>query len=64
MAILSARRYSNRQLLNMLSSCAQLDFDDDMLLDKLSGQMLKRLEKMSAEELHDLVRCLSPHAMF
>lgn len=55
MVIRGVQRYSDRELLSIVGACAQLGFDDDMLLDKVTTRLLQHVQDLSAEQLLDLV---------
>ena len=52
------KRFSNAELTSVIKAAGTLQFDDDMLLDRTSQQLMLSIHKMSAEELYNLV-CLS-----
>ena len=56
MVILGVQRYSDAQLLVILGACARLRFDDDMLVDKVTTQLLQHVQELNAGQLLDLVR--------
>lgn len=49
------KRFSNAELTNVIKAAGTLQFDDDMLLDRTSQQLMLTVNKMSAEELYNLV---------
>ena len=55
MAIMGRRRFNARLLTSIVKSAAELKFDDEALLDKLSQNLLSRVEKLDAIEVTDLV---------
>ena len=62
MVIMGLKRFSNSELTSVIKAAGTLQFDDDMLLDRTSQQLMLSVNKMSAEELFNLV-CISPAAV-
>lgn len=62
MVIMGLKRFSNSELTSVVKAAGTLQFDDDMLLDRTSQQLMLSVDKMSAEELYNLV--YPPSAMF
>ena len=62
MVIMGLKRFSNSELTSVVKAAGTLQFDDDMLLDRTSQQLMLSVDKMSAEELYNLVYL--PSAMF
>ena len=58
MAIMGRRRFNARLLTSIVKSAAELKFDDEALLDKLSQNLLSRVEKLDAIEVTDLVNII------
>lgn len=56
MVISGVRRYSDEQLLAVVGACARLKFDDDMLMDKVTTQLLQDVQALDAPQLLNLVR--------
>ena len=57
MVIMGLKRFSNQELTNVIKAAGTLQFDDDMLLDRTSQQLMLSVHKMSADELFNLVYC-------
>lgn len=55
MAIMGRRRFNARLLTTIVQSAAELKFSDEALLDKLSQNLLSRMDKLDAIEVTDLV---------
>lgn len=55
MVIMGLKRFSNQELTDVIKAAGTLQFDDDMLLDRTSQQLMLSVHKMSAEELFNLV---------
>ena len=57
------KRFSNQELTDVIKAAGTLQFDDDMLLDRTSQQLMLSIHKMSADELFNLVSscCISFH---
>lgn len=55
MVIMGLKRFSNSELTSVIKAAGTLQFDDDMLLDRTSQQLMLSVHKMSAEELYNLV---------
>ena len=58
MVIMGLKRFSNAELTSVIKAAGTLQFDDDMLLDRTSQQLMLTVNKMTAEELYNLV-CVS-----
>ena len=58
MVIMGLKRFSNQELTDVIKAAGTLQFDDDMLLDRTSQQLMLSVHKMSADELFNLVYCL------
>ena len=56
MVIMGLKRFSNKDLTSIIKAAGTLQFDDDMLLDRTSQQLMLSVHKMAAEELYNLVR--------
>lgn len=56
MVIMGLKRFSNSELTSVIKAAGTLQFDDDMLLDRTSQQLMLSVNKMTAEELFNLVR--------
>ncbi len=63
MAILGRRRYNARHLTSIIQSAAQLKYDDEDLMDKLSQNLLTRMDKLDAIEVTDLVSWPTAHLL-
>lgn len=59
MVIMGLKRFSNQELTDVIKAAGTLQFDDDMLLDRTSQQLMLSIHKMSAEELFNLVGLLT-----
>ena len=55
MVIMGLKRFNNSELTSVIKAAGTLQFDDDMLLDRTSQQLMLSVHKMSAEELYNLV---------
>ena len=55
MVIMGLKRFNNSELTSVIKAAGTLQFDDDMLLDRTSQQLMLSIHKMSAEELYNLV---------
>ena len=55
MAILGRRRFNARLLTSIIQSAAKLKYDDDALTDKISENLLQRMDRLDADEVTDLV---------
>lgn len=55
MAILGRRRFNARLLTSIIKSAAALKFDDEALTDKISENLLQRIDKLDDVEVTDLV---------
>lgn len=55
MVIMGLKRFSNQELTDVIKAAGTLQFDDDMLLDRTSQQLMLSVHKMAAEELFNLV---------
>ena len=55
MVIMGLKRFNNSELTGVIKAAGTLQFDDDMLLDRTSQQLMLSIHKMSAEELYNLV---------
>ncbi len=55
MVIMGLKRFSNQELTDVIKAAGTLQFDDDMLLDRTSQQLMLSVHKMSADELFNLV---------
>ena len=55
MVIMGLKRFSNQELTDVIKAAGTLQFDDDMLLDRTSQQLMLSVHKMSADELYNLV---------
>lgn len=60
MVIMGLKRFSNQELTSIIKAAGTLQFDDDMLLDRTSQQLMLTVHKMKAEELYNLVRYWAP----
>lgn len=49
------KRFSNSELTSVIKAAGTLQFDDDMLLDRTSQQLMLSVHKMSGKELYNLV---------
>ena len=56
MVILGRRRFNARGLTSVVQSAAELKFADEGLMDKISQNLLTRMDKLDAIEVTDLVR--------
>jgi len=61
MVIMGLKRFSNQELTDVIKAAGTLQFDDNMLLDRTSQQLMLSVHKMSADELFNLVYCHSVH---
>ena len=61
MVIMGLKRFSNQELTDVIKAAGTLQFDDDMLLDRTSQQLMLSVHKMSADELFNLVYCHPVH---
>lgn len=59
MVIMGLKRFSNSELTSVIKAAGTLQFDDDMLLDRTSQQLMLSVHKMSAEELYNLATGLA-----
>ena len=55
MVIMGLKRFNNQQLTDVIKAAGTLQFDDDMLLDRTSQQLMLSVHKMAADELYNLV---------
>lgn len=55
MVIMGLKRFNNSELTSVIKAAGTLQFDDDMLLDRTSQQLMLSIHKMAAEELYNLV---------
>lgn len=55
MVVMGRRRYNVKHLANILRSLAQLDYDNDMVSDRLSQHIMDKLPKADANALVNLV---------
>ena len=55
MVILGRRRFNARHLTSVVQSAASLKFDDEGLMDKISQNLLTRMDKLDNIEVTDLV---------
>lgn len=55
MVIMGLKRFNNQQLTDVIKAAGALQFDDDMLLDRTSQQLMLSVHKMTADELYKLV---------
>ena len=62
MVILGRRRFNARGLTNVIQSAAELKFADEGLIDKISQNLLTRMDKLDAIEVTDLVNGLIPNS--
>ncbi|KAK9805665.1 hypothetical protein WJX72_010802 [[Myrmecia] bisecta] len=51
MTIAGSSRFHSKQLTNIVKSLSSLDFDEDMLLDRISQTLLKRLSSATPDEV-------------
>ena len=58
------KRFNNSELTSVIKAAGTLQFDDDMLLDRTSQQLMLSIHKMSADELYNLVQLPSIAASF
>lgn len=59
MVIMGLKRFSNQELTDVIKAAGTLQFDDDMLLDRTSQQLMLSIHKMSADELFNLATGLA-----
>lgn len=59
MVILGRRRFNARLLTNIIQSAAELKFDDEALMDKISQNLITRIDKLDAIEVSDLATGLA-----
>ncbi|KAL0044920.1 hypothetical protein WJX82_002050 [Trebouxia sp. C0006] len=59
MVIMGLKRFSNQELTDVIKAAGTLQFDDDMLLDRTSQQLMLSVHKMSADELFNLATGLA-----
>lgn len=59
MVVLGRRRFNARLLTNIIQSAADLKFDDESLMDKISQNLMTRMEKLDAVEVTDLATGLA-----
>jgi len=59
MVIMGLKRFSNQELSSIIKAAGTLQFDDDMLLDRTSQQLMLTVHKMKAEELYNLATGLA-----
>lgn len=59
MVIMGLKRFSNQELTSVIKAAGTLQFDDDMLLDRTSQQLMLSVHKMSADELFNLATGLA-----
>lgn len=60
MVIMGLKRFSNQELTSIIKAAGTLQFGDDMLLDRTSQQLMLTVNKMTAEELFNLVMLCRP----
>ena len=56
MVVMGRRRYNVKHLAQILRSLAELDFDNDMVSDRVSQHIMDKLHKADAKTLVDVVR--------
>lgn len=59
MVIMGLKRFNNQELTSIIKAAGTLQFDDDMLLDRTSQQLMLSVHRMSATDLYNLVRLAS-----
>lgn len=59
MVIMGLKRFSNSELTSVIKAAGTLQFDDDMLLDRTSQQLMLSVHKMSGKELYNLATGLA-----
>lgn len=59
MVVLGRRRFNARHLTSVIQSAAELHFDDESFMDKISQNLLGRMDRLDAIEVTDLVGFLS-----
>ena len=60
MVIMGLKRFTNQELTSIIKAAGTLQFGDDMLLDRTSQQLMLTVNKMTAEELFNLVMLHMP----
>lgn len=59
MVIMGLKRFNNQELTSIIKAAGTLQFDDDMLLDRTSQQLMLSVHRMSATDLYNLVSLAS-----
>ena len=55
MVVMGRRRYNVKHLTQILKSLAELDYDNDMVFDRMSQHIMDKLDKADPKALCDLV---------
>ena len=55
MVIRGTGRFSEKQLLSILGNCVKLGYDNEMLVDTVTAQLLQQMASLDAAQLLDLV---------